>query len=136
MVNNNYLNKRKIGDDAEFMCIKFLKDNNIKIKAKNYRCKIGEIDIIGFGDTGFMAEDGYLIFFEVKFRNNNKSGYAESAVDFNKQKIISKVSDYYRMENNIHEGVPVRFDVLAINDTDVKWYKNAFEYYAGRAKKY
>ena len=129
MINDINLNKRKIGDDAEWKCINYLENNKIKILEKNFRCKIGEIDIVGFGDTGFMAEKGYLIFFEVKFRNSNKNDLAECAVNYNKQVIISKVAKYYMMLHNIDNFMPIRFDVLAINENKINWYKNAFEYH-------
>lgn len=122
-------NMRQIGDAAELRCVSFLQDNGIKIIKKNYRCHIGEIDIVGWGDPGFLADNGYLIFFEVKYRRGDKAGYAEAAVNYKKQRTISRVADFYMMENKLSMSTPVRFDVLAVDD-NIRWYKNAFEYIA------
>lgn len=115
------INKRVLGDEIELECTRYLINNNVANIERNYRCRVGEIDIIG--------HDGeYLVFFEVKYRLTDNSGYAESAVGFSKQKQICKVSDYYRYERHISEDTPMRFDVLAVNDNRITWYKNAFDY--------
>lgn len=129
------INRRELGNNIETRCCEFLNQNGIKILERNFRNKTGEIDIIGFGDPykkGALANNGYLIFFEVKYRKNQTSGYAESAVDLKKQKIICAVSDYYRMIKGVNDNMPIRYDVLAINDTDISWHKNAFDYMPSR----
>lgn len=114
-------NSRKTGDDKELECVRYLINNGVKNIERNYRCRNGEIDIIGM--------DGeYLVFFEVKYRRNNTSGHAESSVGFAKQRQISRVSDHYRMKKFISEDRAMRFDVLAVNDDKIMWYKNAFDY--------
>ena len=68
------MNKREIGDNYELLAADYLRNNGVKILVKNYRNRFGEIDLIGYdGET--------LVFFEVKYRNNLQSGYAEEAVD-------------------------------------------------------
>lgn len=119
------LNKRTLGDDVELECTRFLSYNNIHDIERNYRCRYGEIDIIG-------RDGDYLVFFEVKYRKRDTSGSAECAVGYSKQLQICKVSDYYRYENNISEDSPIRYDVLAVNDNKIMWYKNAFEYVTRR----
>lgn len=127
-------NKRQLGAFVEKQCTEFLQKNNIKILALNFRSKSGEIDIIGFGDpceNGPLKNKGYWIFFEVKYRKNQTAGWAEQAVGYSKQKTICQVSDYYRLVNKIDENAPIRYDVLAINGEEIKWYKNAFDYIKG-----
>lgn len=82
---------------------------------------MGEIDIIG-------SDKGCIVFFEVKYRRDESLGFPEEAVDFRKQRTICKVCDYYRMIHKMNDFVPVRFDVIAIKNSDIKWYKNAFDY--------
>ena len=110
----------------------FLQSNNIKILCKNFRSKIGEIDIIGQGKAKDITNPGrqidVIIFFEVKYRKTDRAGFAESAVDWKKQKTICRVSDYYRVVNNLSEDTPVRYDVIAVNDNTISWYENAFGY--------
>lgn len=115
------INKRVVGDDVELECVKYLMDQGIRNIEKNYRCRLGEIDIVGY-------DGDYLVFFEVKYRKNNTSGWAETAVGFGKQLQICKVSDYYRLSKSISEDTPMRYDVLAVNDKNITWYKNAYEY--------
>ncbi|TCK98297.1 putative endonuclease [Natranaerovirga hydrolytica] len=112
-------NNRRVGSTYEKKAIDYLKQNHYTHLQANYRCKIGEIDII--------AQDGkYLVFIEVKYRKNNKKGYPREAVHYYKQKTIIKVAQYYLMEKKLMDKVSVRFDVVEILDQDIQLIKNAF----------
>lgn len=116
------MNTRSVGLDKEENACQYLTQNGIKIKERNFRCRQGEIDIIGY--------DGeYLVFFEVKYRKDAAKGSAVEAVDYRKQKKICRVADYYRMKNRCSNDTPVRFDVIAIDGSELKWFKNAFDYW-------
>ena len=115
------LNKREIGDNYELLAADYLRNNGVKILVKNYRNRFGEIDLIGYdGET--------LVFFEVKYRNNLQSGYAEEAVDAKKQHVICRISDFYRVQYGISDFASIRYDVVAINHDRIRWIKNAFSY--------
>lgn len=120
------MNKREAGDYYETLACDYLRENGLKIIQKNFRCRQGEIDII--------ARDGkYLVFTEVKFRKGNRFGSAEAAVDYKKQNVISRVSDYYRKRFGISDDTCQRFDVVALDLDDdealhIRWHKNAFLY--------
>ena len=43
-------------------------------------------------------------------------------------KKICKVSDYYRLIHKIDENTEMRFDVIAVDNGNIEWIKNAFEY--------
>ncbi len=58
------MNTRAVGTDGEEMACQYLAQNGVRIKERNFRCKQGEIDIIGFGG-------GNLVFIEVKYRKNS-----------------------------------------------------------------
>ena len=113
------MNKREIGTKNEETAIAFLVEHNVEILTKNYRCKSGEIDIIG-------KHNGYLVFFEVKYRTNLNSGDGAEAVGMKKQKIICRVADFYRYCNGITEYSPIRYDVISIINGQINWYQNAF----------
>lgn len=115
------MNKRKVGSDKELIARNYLEQNKVKIYEQNFRSHKGEIDIIGY-------DDNTLVFFEVKYRKTDISGYASEAVGFSKQKTICRVSDYYRMIKQISEFYPCRFDVIAIDGDKIEWIKNAFDY--------
>ena len=115
------INKRLTGGSYELTAADYLKRKGLDILLMNYRCKIGEIDIVA-------KENNTYVFVEVKYRKNDSKGDASEAVDIRKQKKICKVSDYFRMVNRLSEDTSVRYDVVAINGEKTEWYKNAFEY--------
>lgn len=116
------MNKREIGTKYEELACVYLEKNGVLIKEKNFRCRQGEIDIVG-------KQGGYLVFFEVKYRKTDRSGLPEEAVTYNKQKRICRTADFYRMLHGYSDDRPVRYDVIGINGTDrpkIRWYRNAF----------
>ncbi len=133
------MNTRQIGTHFEEAAIEYLKNEGIEIVGKNVTCgRIGEIDIIGIEDTGHngrvSASEGRenvsdeetqtLIFFEVKYRKSSKMGYPAEAVDAAKRRKILKCAEYYLAYKPTKRYV--RFDVIAIKDEEITWYKNAF----------
>lgn len=114
-------NKRAIGTKYEEKAISYLIDMGYRIIQRNYRCKLGEIDIIA-------AYNSYLIFIEVKYRYSNKNGSPLEAVTSAKQRIICKVADYYRLTHRIEEETPCRFDVIGITNEEIQLVEDAFPY--------
>ena len=115
--------RRHTGESGESIAVKFLKKNGYKIIEQNYRCKLGEIDII--------ARDGrVLTFIEVKARRTGGFGGPKWAVTPQKQRKISMVALQYLKETEQMEK-KARFDVVAIqllpDHPDVEIIKNAFE---------
>lgn len=119
------MNKRSQGAQKEQQVCAYLLSRGIEIIERNFRCRQGEIDIIGY--------DGeYLVFFEVKYRSSQNKGNAAEAVGYAKQKRICRVADYYRMLHHCMESTPIRFDVVAVDGEKVTWLKDAFYYTAWR----
>ena len=102
-----------IGQCGEETAVKILKKNGYKILDRNYRTKMGEIDII--------AKDGeYTCFVEVKFRKNDDFGDPGDFIDERKRQKIIKTAQYYAVKNKIYD-TPLRFDAVLINaETDGK----------------
>lgn len=113
-------NNRKVGDAQETRAVLELEKLGYKILQKNFRCRIGEIDIIA-------QHKGYLVFVEVKYRKNARKGFAAEAVTWKKQKIISRVADYY-IRTHCSKIPSCRFDVAALDGDEFTIYENAFEY--------
>ena len=66
------MNKREVGAAYEEAAAVFLEKNGVRILERNFRCRQGEIDLIG--------RDGeYLVFFEVKYRKNADAGFPAEA---------------------------------------------------------
>ena len=110
-------NRRRLGAEKEQKAGKYLEDAGYEILEYNYRCRAGEIDIV--------AKDGnYLVFCEVKYRSGTGSGHPLEAVDFRKQKIISRCALYYLTRGGIQD-VPCRFDVVSMTDEEILVVRNA-----------
>lgn len=81
------------GKTAEDLASKYLTLCGYKILDRNWRCKMGEIDII--------ASIGWeLHFFEVKFRRNLDYGHPFEALDKNKLQKLRKSIDLYLLQVN------------------------------------
>lgn len=113
-------NNRKVGDAQETRAVFELEKLGYKILQRNFRCRIGEIDLIAL-------HKGYLVFVEVKYRKSTKSGYAAEAVTWKKQQVISRVADYY-IRTHCRKIPSCRFDVVALDGEGITVYENAFEY--------
>jgi putative endonuclease len=113
------LKKRTEGAEHEGLAADYLTGQGIRILERNFRCKSGEIDIIG-------TDEKYLIFFEVKYRSSEAYGTALEAVDRRKMRQICRTADFYRIRKGIGENVFVRFDVIGIQNDRIDWIKDAF----------
>ena len=116
--------KIKTGKEGEAIAAGFLKKNGYRIVETNYRCPIGEIDIIA-------SEKDELVFVEVKARKSSSLGYPEQAVGIQKQKKISKLALWYLQEKKMND-TKARFDVVAVlmstAGPDVRLLRNAFDF--------
>ena len=115
------MNKRTTGKLYEEKAAAFLEEQGFFLLDTNYRCRQGEVDLIGI-------HDGCLVFVEVKYRKDTGSGAPEEAVGPAKQMKICRVSDYYRLAKPAEAARQVRYDVVAICGEDVRWYRDAFNY--------
>lgn len=113
------VNKRAAGADKEQLAARYLVDNGYTVLERNFRNRTGEIDIIA-------KKDNYIVFVEVKYRNNNKYGYAVEAVNYRKQQIIRHVAQFYMTTRYKSCDIPCRFDVIGIDGETVTHIKNAF----------
>ena len=113
------MNTREKGSEQEQLAAAYLKEQGMKIIERNFRCRQGEVDIIGY-------HNGYLVFVEVKYRKNKTKGAASAAVDVRKQRQICKVADFYRFIHRISANTAVRYDVIAIQGESIEWIQNAF----------
>ncbi|OQX52762.1 MAG: YraN family protein [Candidatus Cloacimonas sp. 4484_209] len=117
------LNRRLIGANGESRAIAFLKERKFRIVERNYRTKVGEIDIIA-------ERDGLVTFVEVKTRRSKSYGSPEEAIDKKKRKRIIKAAKYYLVSHNLYDEVDVRFDVLSLTKKNgvfqIEYFENAF----------
>lgn len=116
------VNKRKVGAFYEGLAADYLISQGVLILERNYRSRLGEIDLIG------MTADGWLIFVEVKYRSSEYSGNPLAAVDSKKQWVISRVAVEYLKNRYRSMDVRCRFDVVGIERDEICWVKNAFDF--------
>lgn len=114
------MNKREIGSRYEEQAARFIEDKGYIILEKNFRCKLGEIDLIG-------KSDNYLCFIEVKYRSSIGHGFPSEAIDYRKQKRIINSAMTYMNFHKLPTDTPCRFDVVVILNQEFKLIKNAFE---------
>ena len=100
------LRKKELGEKGEDIAVRYLKKRGYRIVERNYRVRLGEIDII--------AEQGAdLVFVEVKTRSDTSFGSPFESVTMQKQKQLSKVALEYLSRNGCQDR-PARFDVVGI----------------------
>lgn len=98
-----------LGKIGEEKAIEFLKKNGYKIIDRNFRTKIGEIDII-------CKKKREIVFIEVKTRSSDDFGLPEEAVNEKKLKRMEKVAYLYMELKKINS--PFKFEVLSIKKED------------------
>lgn len=111
------------GNSGEEVAVDLLKNNGYKILARNYKSKLGEIDIVAYDkDT--------VCFVEVKTRHSDTFGLPQEAISAAKQRRISKAALMFLKEKNLLER-KARFDVVSIIYTQdspkLELIKDAFE---------
>jgi len=99
-----------LGQQGEKLAVARLKELKYKIVERNYRCSLGEIDIIA-------REKDTLVFVEVKTRATKKFGAPAEAVSKYKQRQLSRVALTYLNQKKLGE-VLSRFDVVTV---EVVW---------------
>jgi putative endonuclease len=116
-----------LGRSGEETACALLKKNGYKILVRNYKNRLGEIDIIA-------CDRDTICFIEVKSRHSNKFGLPQEAIFASKQRKISRVALSYLKENNLFDKI-ARFDVVSVMYSGEKprsdLIKNAFELDSG-----
>ncbi|MBW2637887.1 MAG: YraN family protein [Deltaproteobacteria bacterium] len=116
-------NTKETGKRGEEIAATYLKKEGYRIRERNYRCPVGEIDII--------ALDGNeVVFVEVKSRRSDDFGEPEAAVDARKQAKLSRIALSYINEHNLNDR-NARFDVVAVSFSKgahhLRLIRNAFD---------
>jgi putative endonuclease len=107
------------GDAAEALAAAFLEARGLKILARNYRCRAGEIDLI--------AQSGpTTVFVEVRARTSERFGGAAASVTPAKRRRLLKTARYYLSQQGAHRAC--RFDVVLVKGDPprLEWIADAF----------
>ena len=119
------MNDKKVkGDLGEQAVCDYLIKKGCRIVKRNFRCRMGEIDII--------ASDGSrILFVEVKLRSAGSLGSPREYVTATKQRKIISAAMVYLSGTNC--SLQPRFDVAEVlldpedRTESIEYYENAFE---------
>lgn len=112
-----------LGQRGENVAARYLRNQGYKIIERNFRCEVGEVDII--------ARDGRtLVFVEVKTRAYDDPTPEEQINDIKRHQ-LTKAAKYYLSRYGTPQP-PARFDVVAIvwptgRDPQIRHTPDAFE---------
>lgn len=112
------MNKRCVGSLYEDICAEYLTENGFNVLQRNYKCKVGEIDIVA-------EKDNIIRFIEVKYRGNGKYGFALESIDLKKQNRIKRAASWFLNEKGLN-GVQCSFDVITVENNVVEYYFNCY----------
>ena len=114
--------QQKTGAYYERRAKNFLLSRMWRLVAKNYSCRIGEIDLIM---QNFSKS--HLIFVEVRYRHSNNYGGSINSVDIVKQRKIINTSLRFLQHHPQYYEQNLRFDVICFDKLGkLYWIKDAF----------
>ena len=94
------------GQEGERLAARFLEEQGFRILDRNYRNRLGEIDIV--------AEDrGVLVFVEVRTLKAYAGHSPEETIQWKKQQRVSRTAQAYIQHKRL-EDRPARFDVVSV----------------------
>ncbi len=107
-----------MGASAEHRAVAALEAAGYEIVERNFRCKVGELDIIA-------RQGDLLIFVEVRSRGNADHGHAAEMVYPSKQRKVARVARFY-LDTRDPSYRRVRFDVVAITGATIELIEDAW----------
>jgi putative endonuclease len=109
------MNRAQRGAAAEAMAAEFLRSRGLAVMVRNYRCRLGEIDLIArHGDT--------LVFVEVRLRSSAAFGGAAASIGAAKRRRMSRAARHYL--STLDDEPPCRFDAILLDALDparIEW---------------
>ena len=97
-----------LGQYGEALAAQYLLKKGYKILQSNFKCKIGEIDLIA-------QDKEVVVIVEVKTRSDLSYGMPYEAVNYHKQRKLLKIAQAYLLKRYRTVNVMARFDVLSIH---------------------
>jgi putative endonuclease len=106
------------GREAEELALRFLTGAGMRLRSRNYACRLGEIDLI-------LQDGDTLVFVEVRQRRSNAFGGARESITAHKQdKLIATARHYLSRQR---QTPPCRFDAVLVDARgQIEWIRNAF----------
>ena len=116
--------RRTRGASAERQAEQWLNAQGLHTVARNYRCRLGEIDLV-------MRGGNTLVFVEVRLRASKAYGGAPASVTVRKQQRLVRAARHYLAAHPGQATLDCRFDVLGVapdqaGEADFEWITHAF----------
>ncbi len=115
--------RKQTGDAAETAALRYLLSQGLRLVARNYQCKMGEIDLV-------MLDRSTLALIEVRYRASGAFGGAAASVTPHKQRRITQAARHLITTQAALRRYPARFDVVAVTPglraPQVEWIQAAF----------
>jgi len=122
---------QKKGTVHENSAADWLVARGFRIVERNYRCKMGELDIIALSDPNTRRKaQPTLHFVEVRYRKNNRFGGAAASVTLAKQQRLRRTAALFLHSHPPFSNHRAQFDVITITGTnyppEIDWIAAAF----------
>lgn len=108
------------GKSAEDAAAEYLQARGLKLAARNYHCRFGEIDLV-------MRDGDTLVFVEVRSRRSSAFGGAAASITSAKREKLAAAARHYLSGRS--PVPPCRFDAVLIEGEPprIEWLRSAFE---------
>jgi len=101
---NTRIEKGRLGED---IAVEHLASKGYRIIERNFRCKLGEIDIIA-------EHDGEVVFVEVRSRQSDSTFDPAYSINYRKQQKVIRAAQVYLSKR--YQRMPAaRFDVVLVD---------------------
>ena len=110
------MDSRALGIEGEDLAARFLVQHGLEIVQRNYRCRLGEIDLV--------ARDGEtLVFVEVRLRGDARFGGAAASISFHKQRRLLAAAGLYL--SRLRRTPACRFDAVLLDRAGrIEWLRD------------
>jgi putative endonuclease len=112
------------GAAAEEAAAQFLAARRHNILLRNYRCRMGELDLV------VLSPDGTLVIAEVRLRSRQDYGGGAASVDYRKQQRLLRATLHLLATHPGWARHPMRFDVMDVKPAaagfEIEWIQHAF----------
>ena len=118
--------RQSAGQAAEGWALTHLEEHGLRLLARNWRCRLGELDLV-------MLDGDTVVFVEVRYRRHSAWGGAESSIDARKRQRVCAAAQLFLQQQSRWAHSPCRFDVVAIAPAErsapprLNWIRGAFD---------
>ncbi|RMF95541.1 MAG: YraN family protein [Gammaproteobacteria bacterium] len=114
----------RAGRRAEQLALAFLRRRGLRLVARNFSCRLGEIDLI-------MRAGACLVFVEIRYRRDSRRMTPAETIGPAKQRRILRTAQYFLQCHPRYAALALRFDLVALSGplerVTLSWQRGIFE---------